>query len=207
MPEPVERTVWPEKIPPPEAVQRVIDVAEAYQPSTSLDSQTRTKNGAANNQQILARRLKAWELRVYGLSFRAIAKQLGIAPTTAINDVLKAGDLAKEYRVRMAERLFDVDIDRTEKVISAMSKRMHEKNDPRAAQALVHALEHRAKMLGHNAPEKIQHEGMFAAVIASSRSSLDEKLEQLRLRMGGSVVDVTPAPPQLSPVSLSNTST
>src|SRR3990167_7171568 len=96
MPEPVERTVCPEKIPPPEAVQRVIDVAEAYEPPTSLTGKTQTKNGcnAPNNQQILARRLQAWELRVYGLSFRAIAKQLGVSSSTAINDVIKAGDLA-----------------------------------------------------------------------------------------------------------------
>lgn len=165
------------------ATEHVLAVAQNFKGSSA----TGNSHNAPNAQQLLSRRLQAWDLRVAHKSFREIAQRLGVSPTTAFQDVLRAGDLASERRKALAAKCLDIEVERSEYVCGRMMKRMEEKDDPRAAQAYIHASEHRCRLLGIYAPEKVLHAGMVITgeQLAGSRDSLAEKLEGLRQRMLG----------------------
>lgn len=182
MPDRSVRAVWPLDPPPPEAVAQVLATAVAYHPSTS---ETAEHDGGPNNAQTLARRLQSWDLRVGGLSFRAIAKLTGVSPSTAYIDVQMAGDLIKDVRAKMAEKVLDIEVERSELICRHMLQRVIEKGDPRAAQAYIHACEHRAKLLGIYQPEKVVHAGLVVTQeeMSAGARALQQKLEALAQRM------------------------
>jgi hypothetical protein len=96
------------------------------------------------------RRVQALDLRIRGLSFRRIGEKLGISHTAAHKAVERAlSDLAK-LEGEKAEVQRQLDLERVNKIILSLWPK---KGDPKAAAALLKAMERRAKLLGLDMPK------------------------------------------------------
>lgn len=100
------------------------------------------------------RRLKAFELRKAGASYRVIAKALGCGERTAWRDVMaRLQELAKlEDGEREAVRRLE--LERCDALLLGHFSRATQ-GDAAAAKIVLQVLERRAKLLGIDAPTKI----------------------------------------------------
>ena len=166
---------------------------------------------AHRSAAVAERRQRALDLRIAGVRYRQIAKELGISHQLAFHDVqVSLGELAK-LSGQKAEKVRELEVERCDKLSMAMWPKA-KAGDHKAAQAILHAMERRARLLGLDAPERVLHAGMVITgeQLAGSRDSLAEKLEGLRQRMlgeGQGVVDVTPAQPASAQLSAARTDT
>lgn len=117
-------------------------------------------NRRANDAEIEARRRKVASALLAGSdNFTSIAKELGVSKPTISRDV-KA--IEAQWR---AEAMQDIsaakgrDLRRTERMIGAMWAKALA-GDERSAKMVLDLMQHRAKLLGLNAPEKRELTGM-----------------------------------------------
>lgn len=150
-----------------------------------------TPNGVRQRQatqkvNALARRELAIELKAKGLSYSQIGKELGVSQKTAYYDVQKAAD-AHEKRVReKAENYIAVDlrtIDFVQRNMATIVQDAEQKASERssAGNTVIKGLERRAKLLGYDAPDRIETTGVGGAPIQVENVISDEELER-RLR-------------------------
>ena len=105
-----------------------------------------------------ARRQKALDLRIAGARYRQIGAQLGVSPQTAYRDVQTAlGELAT-LQHRKAEKLRELELERCDKLTLALWPKV-KSGDEKAVRAVVAIMERRAKLLGLDAPTKLEHGG------------------------------------------------
>lgn len=113
----------------------------------------------AEKGAILQRQLQALDLRMRGLSFRAIADKLDISVQTAYSDVMKElGRLAKE-RDGKTEELRQLELERLDMLLLALEP-MARVGDTAAVTAYLKTMERRAKYLGLDAPEKHEYKDL-----------------------------------------------
>ncbi len=109
---------------------------------------------AHTEQQMIERRMRVASMRLAGVrNQRQIADQLGVSPAT-INRDIKA--LNAEWRQRAAADVATekgLDLDRTERLIAALWKSATE-GKWLATDRVLALMQHRAKLLGLEAPEK-----------------------------------------------------
>lgn len=106
-----------------------------------------------NKEQEAARKIKAWDLRVRGFTYRQIAAELGIGHGTAerwCKEVLEAQStpLADEIRKQEYERL--------ERYLKALDERIDD-GDDKAINLAIRASESLRKMMGADMPTQITH--------------------------------------------------
>lgn len=100
------------------------------------------------------RRQQALDLRVAGVGYRAIGKTLGVSYQTAYRDVSKALEELAVLQRGKAEKLQAIELERCEKMHLALWPKVRN-GDEKAVRALVAVMDRRAKLLGLDAPSKI----------------------------------------------------
>jgi Homeodomain-like domain len=105
-----------------------------------------------------ARRQKALDLRIAGARYRQIGAQLGVSYQTAYRDVQTAlGELAT-LQAGKAERLRELEVERCDKLQLALWPKARS-GDEKAVRTLIAVMDRRAKLLGLDAPTKLEHGG------------------------------------------------
>jgi Homeodomain-like domain len=122
------------------------------------------------------RSLKAVELRRKGLSYPAIAKELGCSWSTAYAYVQKHFDAIDKLGKEQAEQLRALELTRLDKYIEALEPACTE-GDPKAILAAIKAGEARRKLLGLDAPAKVDH------TITDERKKLAEMSPEDRIKL------------------------
>ena len=128
--------------------------------------------------------LKALELRKAGASFDQIGKTLGMTRQSAHALVKREHDLLKAVCQETASELRQMELARLDEI---QLKLWDKRGDPRAADTLLRLFERRSKLMGLDAPVKIENEN--SSVISSEITIQADKLtndamEQLMQAMG-----------------------
>lgn len=101
-----------------------------------------------------ARTATALELRVAGLTIDQIAERLGVSHAQAHADVSSALAKAAERTKDKAEELRELGVARCEAIVARL---MGHADNPKAAAVILKAEDRRAKLLGLDAPKKLEH--------------------------------------------------
>jgi hypothetical protein len=110
------------------------------------------------SEAAIERRGKALELRIAGVRYRQIGAQLGVNHQTAYRDVQAAlGELAA-LSAKKAEKLRELELERCDKLVLALWPKV-KAGDEKAVRAVVAVMDRRAKLLGLDAPTKLEHAG------------------------------------------------
>lgn len=104
------------------------------------------------------RRQTALDLRCAGNGYRAIGKQLGVSHVQAFRDVQQAIDEINALTHKTAERVRDLEVQRLDRLTLALWPRARQ-GDDKAVRALVALMDRRARLLGLDAPTKLEHAG------------------------------------------------
>jgi len=111
------------------------------------------------------RRQKSLDLRIAGARYRQIGAQLGVSHQTAYRDVQTAlGELAA-LQAKKAEKLRELELERCDKLTLALWPKART-GDERAIRAIVAVMDRRAKLLGLDAPTKLEHAGPDGAPLS-----------------------------------------
>ncbi len=97
------------------------------------------------------RQRKALDLRIEGLSYEAIGNRLGITKQSAHELVMRALEEAKAQTAENVEKVRAMELRRADALLQALWKK---RADPKAARAILGAMDRRAKLLGLDAPTK-----------------------------------------------------
>ena len=104
------------------------------------------------------RRQKSLDLRIAGARYRQIGAQLGVSYQTAYRDVQTAlGELAT-LQAGKAEHLRELEVERCDKLQMALWPKARS-GDEKAARTVIAVMDRRAKLLGLDAPTKLEHGG------------------------------------------------
>ena len=132
---------------------------------------------------------KALELRVTGGSYRQIGAALGVGLKTAYYDVQRELGKLDAVNEASAERVRDLELARLDRITIALWPRAGT-GDPRAVTAMIRVMDRRAKLLGLDAPARVE-------VVRPDRPfadlTVEEIAKQLRVtaRILGSQNDAT----------------
>ena len=111
------------------------------------------------------RRQKSLDLRTAGVRYRQIGQQLGVSYQTAYRDVqIALGELAK-LQADKAEKLRELELERCDKLTVALWPKARA-GDEKAVRAVVLLMDRRAKLLGLDAPTKLEHAGSGGAPLS-----------------------------------------
>lgn len=120
---------------------------------------------------------KAVELRRDGLSYAEIGKRTGCAPGTAYKRVQRGLDEIRTGTADAAEAVIELELLRMDELISKVKKGLRSA-DPRVvshcARTLIRASESRRKLLGLDAPAKVEVKGRVNVFAEWSEAELEE---------------------------------
>ncbi len=105
--------------------------------------------------KIAQRQMLALDLRISGLSFRAIADKLGVSHVQIYRDIENELERLAELRADKAETLRELELQRLDKIINSLDSWVASGNVG-AVNAWIKASERRAKLLGLDAPTQHQ---------------------------------------------------
>ncbi len=120
--------------------------------------------GAPQNVADLDLSEKAIALRCTGATYRAIAKALSVSVSTAHDLVSKAIVERREQKAKRTDELVELELERCDQLQRALAKKANEGNE-RAVTASLKIMERRAKLLGLDAAQKVEHSGSGAGVL------------------------------------------
>jgi hypothetical protein len=106
-------------------------------------------------QRIAARRVKAFELRKAGFSYREIARACGVDLRTVYDDVQAEMRELREQTTEAAEAVRELELRRCDEMTKALEPK-RQRGDVQAIQALIRVMERRAKLTGADMPTKVQ---------------------------------------------------
>ncbi len=104
---------------------------------------------------------KALELRKRGLPFRAIAKELNISKTHAHDLVVRALTEIREDNRKAADLVRDLEVERLDEWMTKLASRIDD-GDCVAIKTALAISERRSKLLGLDAPQRVEHSGTIA---------------------------------------------
>lgn len=108
----------------------------------------------ARNAETADRKAKAFDLRLSGLSYREIGRELGVSHVTAGDYVRQTIEERKSYVALKADELRDIEVARLDVQLVALWPK---RDEPATAAVLLRLAERRAKFLGLDAPTKLEH--------------------------------------------------
>jgi uncharacterized protein YicC (UPF0701 family) len=151
------------------------------------------KNPSANNPEVIDKERRVLELRRSGITFDVIAEEVGYASASgAYNAFVRS--LKRTLQVP-ADEVRQIEIDRLDKLQQAMWPQAME-GHPAAIDRIIRIMERRAKLLGLDAPTKLQQE----VTVYEVGTDIDREVQRLaELLATGSRIksDVaTPVSPQ-----------
>lgn len=127
------------------------------------------------------RRNRAVKLRVKGMTYEEIARRLGCNPETARKDIERAlAEVRAGYSEDAREQL-QMDLMRLDGLIRAYWKKAMQDKDVKAAELLLKTLDRRAKLLGLNAPTRVEAKHELSGL---SDSELLSEAKKLGLAVG-----------------------
>ena len=130
-------------------------------------------------------REKVWELRLAGASFGAIAKEVGISKTYSQKLYKEALDERHKRVEGMVDKYVAHQCEQYDRIILAhWARRM----DPTNAAIIMRAMADKAKLLGLNAAQKVEHTGM----IEHSHESEQERSSRLMQEAAAEIAAMTP---------------
>ncbi|MDA1088655.1 MAG: sigma factor-like helix-turn-helix DNA-binding protein [Verrucomicrobia bacterium] len=106
------------------------------------------------------RQATALELRIQGLSYRAIATECGVNMSTAYSDVQHALGLLDDVRREKAEQYRALELLRLDAMTLSLSAKI-DLGDTKAILVAVKIMERRAKLLGLDNPQAAEASGPF----------------------------------------------
>lgn len=137
---------------------------------------------SADDHAIEARRLKAWDLRVQGKSYRQIAEETGVSGFTAFHDVKAMLDKARQETNDTVEHHRSIQLARLDKAIAVLMPMLDNPETALQAMDRLDKLERRrAELLGLDAPEK------HAVLTAESGDVTPAKAREIMSSLFGSV--------------------
>ena len=107
---------------------------------------------------ILERQLQALELRKGGFTYREIGKRLGVSHVQAHRDIQEELKHLASLRSESAEELRQLELEKLDNYERNLSH-WADAGSVEAVRTLIKIQERRAKLLGLDAPEKIEHKG------------------------------------------------
>ncbi|TXH44774.1 MAG: helix-turn-helix domain-containing protein [Desulfurellales bacterium] len=110
-----------------------------------------------------ARRLRAIELRRAGLSYRAIAEQLGCDPSAAYRHVAAELEALRGACAEEAKELRELELDRLDLYLRAIMPKVLA-GDTKAVNVALGIGKRRAELTGLDAPVKIEHAGKMYSI-------------------------------------------
>ena len=112
--------------------------------------------------EVAARRAEVLRLRMQRdprLSIRAIARRLGVHPTTAYKDLMHEIGIAQVKRTAQADKLIDIEIRELESLL--IEAKLHIENGSETSiDRALKILESRRKLLGLDAAQKVDVNGI-----------------------------------------------
>jgi len=122
------------------------------------------------------RRDRALDLRIAGMSERAIAKELGISNNRAHGLLEEADAQLKGSCLEKAAQVRRIELERLDKLTAAL---FAQRQNPRAADSLLRIMERRAKLLGLDAPTRQEIAGPDQGPIAVKHDLTKLTVEEL----------------------------
>jgi hypothetical protein len=111
------------------------------------------------------RRQKSLDLRIAGVRYRQIGAQLDVSHQTAYRDVQTAlGELAT-LQAGKAEKLRELEVERCDRLTLALWPKART-GDEKAVRAVIAVMDRRARLLGLDAPTKLEHAGPDGAPLS-----------------------------------------
>ncbi|WP_182349342.1 hypothetical protein [Tomitella gaofuii] len=133
-----------------------------------------SKRNPIRREHQAQRAKQALQLRLEGHTFRGIAEQLGVSPATIVADVDKAlSDIPK----REAEQLRGEEILRLDRLQRGVWQEAIN-GDIHASQQALRIIDRRAKMLGLDAPQRVElgaQDADLEAVLAKAAALMDAR--------------------------------
>lgn len=131
------------------------------------------------------RRAESLRLRLAGNDYRTIAAKLGVSVAQAFRDVSAVLQETREQAAEDAAALRELEVARLDKMLAALDPRI-EDGEPRAIETAIRLSESRRKLLGIDAPTKVETSGPNGAPLTvEAGDALLERLEQLARRAAG----------------------
>ena len=114
----------------------------------------------SSHVRILAaeRRIKAFELRKAGATFKQIAEQLGCSEQHCHKVVTEELQRLNKHRAELGEEVTRMELERLDTMLLGLWQRA-KKGDERAVDATLKIMARRAKLCGLDAPTKIEQTG------------------------------------------------
>lgn len=122
---------------------------------------------------ILKQQMAAFKLRVAGTSYRKIAKELNVGLRTAWKYVQAAMEELRIETKQSVEETRELDLIALDELQSIMFKSVRKNKSKRGVDRIIKIMERRAKLLGLDAPTRIDIEGRLRELAA--REGLDEE--------------------------------
>lgn len=116
-------------------------------------------------------RFEALEMRKRGLSYRAIGKKLGCSYSTAYDYIKESLEELRTKTLVSAEQLRELEIQKLDRLEQQMQKGLHSSDlteRAKVAAVVVKITESRRKLLGLDAPQKVEMSGNLYTVVAAS---------------------------------------
>lgn len=136
-----------------------------------------SNNGKGSKQRITLRALKAYDLRITGMSYRNIGSELNVSHQTAFTDVLAVMEEIREETRKEARHYRDLDLKRLDELQGAAWPKAIEGNQ-QAILNVMRIMERRAKLLGIDAPIKVDIEGQIRAFALKQGIDPDRAVEE-----------------------------
>ncbi|TDC28494.1 hypothetical protein E1211_27815 [Micromonospora sp. 15K316] len=116
----------------------------------------------AKQAEVSERRRKAISLKLAGLSWQAVADQLGYRSRgAACQDVSRALEQYRRDEAQQVEMLRHVEGERYDRLQAAFWPKALQ-GDPKSADVILKVMAGRSKLFGLDAPAKVQHSGQVA---------------------------------------------
>lgn len=124
--------------------------------TTGAPTTTTTRPGekAGDLERLAERRLKVFELRKRGYSYRKIAETLGVDVSTAYRDVQAELTELREQTAEEVEQVKQIELERLDHLLTQAFS-LYKAGDVKAGFLILKALERRSKYLGLDAPTKV----------------------------------------------------
>jgi hypothetical protein len=121
---------------------------------------------------------RALALRVEGKTLQAIADELDVSKTTAHNIVVGALNEVRATNKELAQLHLQLELERCDQLQAALAEKIA-KGDVRAVEASIKVMDRRAKLLGLDAAQKLEHAGPDGGPINVDATSILDGLARL----------------------------
>lgn len=110
---------------------------------------------AGKDEALSLRRQQAFQFRIKGYSYRAIADELHVDVATAYADVLAEMAYLRQTTTELAEQVREQSLARMDAAVKGLEPLVAQGN-PKAVQALIQVESRRARLLGLDQPEQLR---------------------------------------------------